>query len=52
MHNKMGLEFGFTRHFYEPQPLRTLEDIRAGFLAIDKEAEGLLDGLLKAGSAQ
>jgi type I restriction enzyme M protein len=38
---------GFTRHFYKPQPLRTLEDIAADILAVEKEAEGLLDGLLK-----
>ena len=36
----------FTRHFYKPQPLRTLAEIRADILAIEKEAEGLLDGLL------
>ena len=28
------------------QPLRTLEEISADILAIEKEAEGLLDGLL------
>jgi type I restriction enzyme M protein len=37
----------FTRHFYKPQPLRTLEEISADILAIEKEAEGLLDDLLK-----
>jgi type I restriction enzyme M protein len=36
----------FTRHFYKPQPLRTLAEISADILAIEKEAEGLLDGLL------
>ena len=40
----------FTRHFYKPQPLRTLEEISADILAIEKEAEGLLDGLLKVGA--
>ena len=44
---KIGYEISFTRHFYEPQPLRTLEEISADILAIEKEAEGLLDGLLK-----
>ena len=34
-------------HFYKPQPLRTLEEISADILAIEKEAEGLLDRLLK-----
>ena len=31
----------------ETGPLRTLEEISAAILAIEKEAEGLLDGLLK-----
>jgi len=48
---KIGYEVSFTRHFYKPQPLRTLEEISADILAIEKEAEGLLDGLLKGGKA-
>ena len=44
---KIGYEVSFTRHFYKPQPLRTLEEIAAEILTIEKEAEGLLDGLLK-----
>ncbi|MGH9851160.1 MAG: type I restriction-modification system subunit M [Blastocatellia bacterium] len=47
---KIGYEISFTRHFYKPQPLRTLEEIRADILAVEKEAEGLLDELLKGGS--
>lgn len=47
---KIGYEISFTRHFYKPQPLRSLEEISADILAIEKEAEGLLDGLLKVGS--
>jgi len=43
---KIGYEISFTRHFYKPQPLRTLEEISADILAVEKEAEGLLDGLL------
>jgi type I restriction enzyme M protein len=46
---RIGYEVSFTRHFYKPQPLRTLEEISADILAIEKEAEGLLDGLLKGG---
>jgi type I restriction enzyme M protein len=46
---EIGYEVSFTRHFYQPQPLRTLEEISADILAIEKEAEGLLDGLLKVG---
>ena len=47
---KIGYEISFTRHFYKPQPLRTLEEIRADILAVEKEAEGLLDELLKGGT--
>ena len=36
-----------TRHFYKPQPLRTLDEIRADILAVEQEAGGLLDDLLK-----
>ena len=43
---KVGYEVSFTRHFYKPRPLRTLEEISADILAIEQEAEGLLDGLL------
>ncbi len=43
---KIGYEISFTRHFYKPKPLRTLEEISADILAIEKEAEGLLEGLL------
>ncbi len=40
----------FIRHFYKPQPLRTLEEITSDIFAIEQEAEGLLDGLLKGGA--
>jgi len=46
---RIGYEVSFTRHFYRPQPLRTLEEIGADILAIEKETEGLLDGLLQGG---
>ncbi len=45
---KIGYEISFTRHFYQPQPLRTLDEIRADILAVEQEAEGLLDELLKS----
>jgi type I restriction enzyme M protein len=44
---KIGYEVSFTRHFYKPQPLRTLEEIRADILAEEEAAEGLLGELLK-----
>lgn len=39
---RVGYEVSFTRHFYKPQPLRTLEEISADIRAIEREAEGLL----------
>jgi type I restriction enzyme M protein len=45
---KIGYEISFTRHFYQPKPLRTLEEISADVLAMQKEAEGLLDELVSA----
>jgi type I restriction enzyme M protein len=43
---KIGYEISFTRHFYKPQPLRTLEEIRTNIEAIEQETEGLLDQVL------
>jgi type I restriction enzyme M protein len=40
---KTGYEISFNRYFYKPQPLRTLEEIRADIKALEKETEGLLD---------
>ena len=31
---KIGYEISFTRYFYKPQPLRSLEEIRADILAL------------------
>jgi len=39
---KIGYEVSFTRHFYKPQPLRTLAEISADILALEHETEGLL----------
>ncbi len=44
---KIGYEISFTRHFYKPQSLRSLDEIRADLFAARKESEGLLDELLK-----
>jgi type I restriction enzyme M protein len=43
---KIGYEISFTRYFYKPQPLRTLEAIRADIEALEKETEGLLEQIL------
>lgn len=39
---KIGYEISFTRYFYKPVPLRSLAEIRADILALEKETEGLL----------
>ncbi|HZK49202.1 MAG TPA: class I SAM-dependent DNA methyltransferase [Thermoleophilia bacterium] len=43
---KTGYEVSFTRYFYKPQPLRSLEEIRADILALEKETEGLLSEII------
>jgi type I restriction enzyme M protein len=45
---KTGYEISFTRYFYKPQALRTLEEIRADILAVEKETEGLLGEIIGA----
>jgi len=40
---QIGYEISFTRHFYKPTPMRTLEEIRADIIALEKETEGLLE---------
>ena len=39
---KVGYEISFTRWFHKPPPLRSLAEIRADVLALEKETEGLL----------
>ena len=46
---KVGYEISFTRHFYKPQPLRTLKEIRADIVALEQETKGLLDEILNPG---
>lgn len=43
---KIGYEIGFTRYFYRPKPLRSLEEIRAEILATEKETQGVLSEIL------
>ncbi len=43
---KVGYEISFTRHFYKPQPLRPLEEIRADILELERETEGLLEEIV------
>ncbi|OPY59589.1 MAG: hypothetical protein A4E57_04690 [Syntrophorhabdaceae bacterium PtaU1.Bin034] len=44
---KVGYEINFNRYFYKPKALRSLEEIRADLLAVEKEAEGFLEEILE-----
>ena len=48
---KIGYEVSFTRHFYQPPPLRTLAQISADILALEQETEGLLHEITKGVTA-
>ena len=43
---KIGYEISFTRYFHKPQPMRTLEKIRANILELEKETERLLSEII------
>lgn len=43
---KIGYEISFTRYFYKPTPMRTLEEIRSDILELEKDTEGLLSEIL------
>jgi type I restriction enzyme M protein len=47
---QLGYEVSFTRYFYKSQKLRTLKEIAEDILRAEKEAEGLLEGLVKWGA--
>lgn len=46
---RIGYEISFSRYFYEPQQLRTLEEIRSDILALEQETEGLLAEIIGGG---
>lgn len=43
---KIGCEISFNKYFYEPKPLRSLEENEADILALDAESQGLIRSLL------
>ena len=47
---KVGYEISFTRHFYKPQPLRPLEEIRADLVSLEAESVGLLEEIVGGGT--
>ena len=48
---KVGYEISFTRYFYKPTPMRSLEEIRADILKVREESEGLLDEIIGGGQS-
>ena len=43
---KIGYEISLGRYFYKPEPMRTLEEIRADILAVERETEGLFGEII------
>ena len=43
---RIGYEISFNRYFYKPQPMRTLEEIRADILKLEAESASLLPGFM------
>lgn len=42
----IGYEISFTKHFYKPVQMRTLEEITADIIALEKETDGLLKNII------
>jgi type I restriction enzyme M protein len=42
----VGYEISFTRHFYRPVPMRSLDEIKADIYALEQETEGLLEQIV------
>ena len=49
---KIGYEINFNRHFFKPVGLRSLEEIRADILRLERETDGLLEGIVGLDGAQ
>lgn len=43
---QVGYEISFTRHFYRPAPMRTLDEIKADIYALEQETDGLLEQII------
>lgn len=43
---KIGYEVSFTRHFYKPTPLRTLDEIRADIATLEAETDDLIGDII------
>ena len=43
---KIGYEISFNKYFYRHKPLRTIEDVTADILALEKKSDGLINEIL------
>lgn len=43
---KIGYEVSFTKHFYKPKALRSLDEIKADIVALEQESEGMLKEII------
>ena len=44
---QIGYEISFTKYFYKPVELRDMREILADLAALDKEADGVLAGIME-----
>jgi type I restriction enzyme M protein len=49
---QIGYEISFNKYFYQHKPLRSLEEVTAEILQIERETEGLLKRLVSFGEVQ
>ena len=47
---KIGYEINFNRYFYKPRPMRTLAEIQADVLAVERETEGWVREIVGMGA--
>ena len=43
---QVGYELSFTKYFYKPKALRSIEDITKDIRAIEERTDGMLDDIL------
>jgi len=46
---KIGYEISFNKYFYQHKPLRSIEEVSAEILTLDKESDGLIMDILNLG---
>jgi len=44
---KIGYEISFTKYFYKPVELRSMDDILASLEQLEKESEGVMDEIIR-----